>query len=65
MTVHVSRDFDANLYLCNGAFTFLELDSFQRLTEKFVFPIYTGVHGGLLLLLAVALLQKWKYVILI
>ena len=55
------RDFDANLYVCNGAFAFLTQDFFERLTKTFVFPAYVVVHIGLLLLLAVGLLQKWRY----
>uniref|UniRef100_K1R1G3 Dpy-19-like protein 3 n=1 Tax=Magallana gigas TaxID=29159 RepID=K1R1G3_MAGGI len=41
-----ARDFDALLYLCIDAFGFLQFDTFERLTNGVVFPLYfykTGV----------------------
>ena len=35
-----------SLYLCNGAFEFLELDTFVRLSANLVFPLYIMMHAG-------------------
>lgn len=55
-----SRDFDAKLYLCNGAFGFLEWDTFVRLSRGFVFPIYAVIHALLLCLLMLTCLKYWS-----
>lgn len=52
------KDFDALLYLCEGSFKNLPLDTFQRLTEGFVFPVYAAGGGMLLLILATSYIQK-------
>uniref|UniRef100_A0A8D0DUZ2 Dpy-19 like C-mannosyltransferase 3 n=1 Tax=Salvator merianae TaxID=96440 RepID=A0A8D0DUZ2_SALMN len=38
-----TRDFDANLYLCEEAFGFLPLNTFTRLSDTFVFYVYVFV----------------------
>ena len=55
-----SRDFDANLYLCNGAFEFLSADTFERLTRSLVFPVYVVAHCVLLFMLFVAVVENWR-----
>ena len=60
---HFFRDFDVQLYLCNGAFTFLQADVFMRLTKLLAFPLYAVFHLALLVALAYALLQKWRWVL--
>ncbi|XP_036370347.1 probable C-mannosyltransferase DPY19L3 isoform X1 [Octopus sinensis] len=54
-------DFDSQLYLCNGAFGFLEWDTFVRLTNGFVFPVYAVGHGSLLVLMLVSCFKKWRH----
>nr|XP_006822371.1 PREDICTED: probable C-mannosyltransferase DPY19L3-like [Saccoglossus kowalevskii] len=54
------RDFDANLYLCTGAFGFLPFDTFERLSSNGLFPLYLVVQTALLVILAIALVQNWK-----
>ncbi|XP_023930612.1 probable C-mannosyltransferase DPY19L3 [Lingula anatina] len=54
-----SRDFDVRMYLCNGAFQFLPMDTYVRLTERFVFPTYVIVTIVLLGCLVTALIQHW------
>ena len=56
------RDFDVNLYVCNGAFTFLPWDTFERLTQRMVFPPYAIYHGLAIAAIGVAMLQKWRLV---
>ena len=66
MCVLISHsDFDVQLYLCNGAFGFLEPDVVKRLYTKMVLPLYAPFQVGLLATVAVALLQKWRLVILL
>eukprot|EP00794_Sanderia_malayensis_P000566 gene566-1224_t len=56
----LKRDFDSLLYLCEGAFQYLPLDTFARLTEGIVFPCYVvAVAISLTILIASALL-KWR-----
>lgn len=52
-----SRDFDVRLYLCNGAFTFLTFDVFERLSTNLVFPFYAVTHFVLLISVAVAAIK--------
>lgn len=54
------RDFDALLYLCIDAFGFLQFDTFERLTNGVVFPLYVVTHLGMLIILFVAVLQNWR-----
>ncbi|XP_014769957.1 probable C-mannosyltransferase DPY19L3 [Octopus bimaculoides] len=54
-------DFDSQLYLCNGAFGFLEWDTFVRLTNGFVFPVYAVGHVVLLVLMLVSCFKKWRH----
>ncbi|GAB1605595.1 probable C-mannosyltransferase DPY19L3 isoform X1 [Argonauta hians] len=53
-------DFDSQLYLCNGAFGFLEWDTIERLCEGFVFPIYVVCHLALVALVVVSCFAKWS-----
>lgn len=55
-----ARDFDALLYLCIDAFGFLQFDTFERLTNGVVFPLYVVTHLGMLIILFVAVLQNWS-----
>uniref|UniRef100_K1PWP7 Dpy-19-like protein 3 n=1 Tax=Magallana gigas TaxID=29159 RepID=K1PWP7_MAGGI len=55
-----ARDFDALLYLCIDAFGFLQFDTFERLTNGVVFPLYVVTHLGMLIILFVAVLQNWR-----
>ncbi|XP_072036179.1 protein C-mannosyl-transferase DPY19L3-like isoform X2 [Amphiura filiformis] len=56
-----TRDFDALMYLSNGAFEFLPLDTFTRLTSTLVFPVYATMLISNLVILAIAVFQNWKY----
>lgn len=55
-----SRDFDSRLYLCNGAFGFLEWETFLRLSRGFVFPVYAVSHAVLIYLLALTCFKYWS-----
>ncbi|XP_022081920.1 probable C-mannosyltransferase DPY19L3 isoform X2 [Acanthaster planci] len=55
-----TRDFDALMYQCNGAFGFLPVDTFWRLSRRLVFPLYMAVMVGLLIALATAVYQNWR-----
>uniref|UniRef100_A0A8W8J7D1 Uncharacterized protein n=1 Tax=Magallana gigas TaxID=29159 RepID=A0A8W8J7D1_MAGGI len=55
-----ARDFDALLYLCIDAFGFLQFDTFEKLTNGVVFPLYVVTHLGMLIILFVAVLQNWS-----
>ncbi|XP_070581349.1 protein C-mannosyl-transferase DPY19L3-like [Ptychodera flava] len=52
-----TRDFDANLYLCVGAFGLLPMDTFYRLTDHLLFPFYGIAQLSLLVLIIIAV---WK-----
>lgn len=51
-------DFDVRLYLCNGAFNFINRDVFERITRKLVFPIYAYGHAVMVAILIIAFIQK-------
>ncbi|XP_074656424.1 protein C-mannosyl-transferase DPY19L3-like [Tubulanus polymorphus] len=53
------RDFDTNLYICNGGFEFLPYDTFERLTGNLVLPFYIGTHCVLLLALVHTVFKFW------
>ncbi|CAH1800272.1 unnamed protein product [Owenia fusiformis] len=54
------RDFDTKLYICNGAFEFMDSSILTRTTENgFMFPLYISTHVILLGMLAVTVLQKY------
>ena len=55
------RDFDSLLYLCEGAFNYLPLDTFTRLTEGVVFPCYAVAMAESLILMAASVFAKWRY----
>ena len=55
------RDFDSLLYLCEGAFNYLPLDTFARLTEGVVFPCYVVAMAASLALMAASVFAKWRY----
>jgi len=52
------KDFDALLYLCEGSFQGLPFDTFHRLTEGIVFPVYVMASMALMTVLIVATTQK-------
>jgi len=53
-------DFDARLYLCNGGFQYLPWNTFTRLTDGLVFPLYAGSTLMFLIVLAFAYFQKLR-----
>ena len=55
------RDFDVRLYLCNGAFEFLGVDTVERLSQNGVFPIYAVGHFILVVLIVIGILKKWQW----
>lgn len=59
----VYRDFDSRLYLCLGIFGFLTLDTFERLTQGLVFPLYLASHLVFFVLLVISVLQHWRWVV--
>ncbi|XP_065057638.1 protein C-mannosyl-transferase DPY19L3-like [Rhopilema esculentum] len=56
----LKRDFDSLLYLCEGAFNYLPMDTFIRLTDGIVFPCYAAAMLVTLILLATSVLAKWS-----
>jgi len=52
-------DFDAKLYLCNGAFNFLPTDTFPRLAKQGLLPAWAAVLGGGLFVLLYHQIQVW------
>jgi len=56
----LKRDFDSLLYLCEGAFNYLPLDTFARLTEGVVFPCYVVAMAASLALMAASVFAKWS-----
>ena len=57
------RDFDVNLYLCNGAFQFLASDFTARLSQTgYVFYLYCVYHVVGMLLLVRSVFVWWRYV---
>lgn len=56
------RDFDALLYLCEGGFQYLPLDTFTRLIDGVVFPVYAVAGTALFLVLLFSYFQKLRYI---
>lgn len=56
----LGRDFDSLLYLCEGAFKFLPLDLYPRLTTGVVFPCYVVSLSAILFMLANTVLVNWS-----
>lgn len=54
------KDFDASLYLCGDGFQYLPMNTFERLTDGVVFPVYVASAVSLLLALAFSYCQKLR-----
>jgi len=48
------------LYLCEGGFQYLPLDTFERLTDGLVFPVYLASNICLFLVLIFSFIQKLR-----
>ncbi|XP_033096192.1 probable C-mannosyltransferase DPY19L3 isoform X2 [Anneissia japonica] len=55
-----TRDFDALLYKCNGAFQFLSHDFFERTSSHLLFPIYLPTIITILVCVLISVLQRWR-----
>ncbi|XP_019391365.1 PREDICTED: probable C-mannosyltransferase DPY19L3 [Crocodylus porosus] len=53
-----TRDFDANLYLCEEAFGLLPLNTFSRLSDTFLFYVYIFVLFPIMITAAVVAFQN-------
>ena len=56
------RDFDALLYLCEMSFRMLPMDTYWRLTQGVVFPCYVIAVLVGLVVLALAVIEQWRFV---
>lgn len=54
------RDFDAKVYLCHGAFQFLDNGFWLRMSKTGLLPSYLLVLGGVLLVMGRDLLVEWS-----
>lgn len=55
------RDFESRIYLCHGAFVFLDSDFFVRTTigGHFLFPLYLSILAGGLFIIGKDILMEW------
>ncbi|NXA45575.1 D19L3 mannosyltransferase, partial [Nothocercus julius] len=56
-----TRDFDANLYLCEEAFGLLPLNTFSRLSDTLLFYVYIFVLFPMTLTAAIVAFQNLRY----
>lgn len=56
----LKNDFDSRLYLCEGSFQYLPFNTFERLTQGIVFPVYAVSTVMVLLALAYSYLYKLR-----
>ncbi|KAG1658410.1 putative C-mannosyltransferase DPY19L3 [Nymphon striatum] len=55
-----TRDFETKLYLCNGAFNYMDLLTINRLWSRLLLPIYIPVEVTLLLGLCWCCVKRWR-----
>ena len=56
----ISRDFDVQLYVCNGAFEFMSVKVIKGLTQNLVFPFYAVCQAiGIISILA-GTVYRWR-----
>uniref|UniRef100_A0A915J3X9 C-mannosyltransferase DPY19L3 n=1 Tax=Romanomermis culicivorax TaxID=13658 RepID=A0A915J3X9_ROMCU len=53
------RDFESRIYLCHGAFFFLENDFYLRTSNTLVFPLYVLMLCGCLVILGKDIMFEW------
>ena len=58
--VHDSTDFETKLYLCNEAFTWLDWETYRRMSRSLALPLYAGFSLVMVLSYSLLTLARWR-----